>query len=124
MTGNLCVRIHYFNRLVPIHESGWRSFDVTQAIHYWSKAQKKTPLHLEVWTEGERPGSYAAEMAKRVRFATQDPKENTLEKDMGAPELVFYTLNLDEYGWVLLLNCWLLSLRDLHWILHLSVIYT
>ncbi|XP_059376964.1 left-right determination factor 2-like [Carassius carassius] len=86
------------SRLVPIHESGWRSFDVTQAIHYWSKAQKKAPLHLEVWTEGERPGSYAAEMAKRVHFATQDPKENTLEKDVGAPELVFYTLNLDEYG--------------------------
>ncbi|XP_026142354.1 lefty2 [Carassius auratus] len=86
------------SRLVPIHESGWRSFDVTQAIHYWSKTQKKAPLHLEVWTEGERPGSYAAEMAKRVRFATQDPKENTLEKDVGAPELVFYTLNLDEYG--------------------------
>lgn len=71
---------------------------MTQAIHYWSKAPKKTPLHLEVWTEGERPGSYAAEMAKRVRFATQDLKENTLDKDMGAPELVFYTLNLDEYG--------------------------
>lgn len=63
-----------------------------------------------MWTEGERPGSYAAEMAKRVRFATQDPKENTLEKDMGAPELVFYTLNLDEYGW---LNCSLFSLYDM-----------
>lgn len=84
--------------MVPVHETGWKSFDVTQAIHYWSKSNKKTPLHLEVWTEGERPGSYAAEMAKRVRFATQDPKENTLEKDMGTPELVFYTLNLDEYG--------------------------
>ncbi|XP_056624640.1 lefty2 isoform X1 [Triplophysa dalaica] len=86
------------SRLVPVHESGWKSFDVTQAIHYWSKSKKNAPLHLEVWTEGERPGNYAAEMAKRVRFATQDPKENTLEKDMGTPELVFYTLNLDEYG--------------------------
>lgn len=51
-------------------------------------------MHLEVWIEGERPGSYAAEMAKGVHFTTQDPSENA----MGKPELVLYTLNLDEFG--------------------------
>ncbi|KAG9336088.1 hypothetical protein JZ751_002435 [Albula glossodonta] len=82
------------SRLVPIIESGWRSFDVTQAIQYWSKTQRKNPLYLEVWIEGERPGNYAAEMAKRVHFATQE----TADKTLGKPELVLYTLNLEEYG--------------------------
>uniref|UniRef100_A0A8D0D2E4 Lefty1 n=1 Tax=Sander lucioperca TaxID=283035 RepID=A0A8D0D2E4_SANLU len=74
--------------------TGWKSFDVTQAVHYWSKSQQKTPMHLEVWVEGERPGSYAAEMAKGVRFTTQEQTDNTL----GKPELILYTLNLEEYG--------------------------
>ncbi|XP_026871765.2 lefty1 isoform X1 [Electrophorus electricus] len=82
------------SRLIPIHETGWKSFDVTQAVHYWSKSQKKRPMHLEVWIEGERPGGYAAEMAKSVHFTTQDPRDNTL----GKPELVLYTLNFDEFG--------------------------
>ncbi|XP_062407508.1 lefty1 [Sardina pilchardus] len=82
------------SRLIPIHETGWISFDVTQAVHYWSKTQQNKPMHLEVWIEGERPGSYAAEMAKGVHFTTQDPGENA----MGRPELVLYTLNLDEFG--------------------------
>lgn len=85
---------HRVYRLIPIHETGWKSFDVTQAVHYWSKTQQKTPMHLEVWIEGERPGSYAAEMAKSVRFTTQEQTDNTL----GKPELVLYTLNLEEYG--------------------------
>lgn len=88
----------FVDRLVPIIETGWKSFDVSQAIHYWSKTQRKTPLYLEVWIEGERPGSHAAEMAKCVHFATQDPADKTL----GKPELVLYTLNLEEYGYVLL----------------------
>ncbi|KAG7465781.1 hypothetical protein MATL_G00157260 [Megalops atlanticus] len=82
------------SRLVPISETGWKSFDVSQAVHYWSKTQRKSPLYLEVWIEGERPGSYAAEMAKCVRFSTQDPSD----KSLGKPELVLYTLNLDEFG--------------------------
>lgn len=83
-------------RLVSVNEVGWRSFDVTQAVHYWSKSMTKSPLHLEVRIEGERPGSYAAEMAKRVRFTTQ----NILDSTAGTPELILYTLNLEEYGLV------------------------
>ncbi|KAM9356315.1 lefty1 [Pholidichthys leucotaenia] len=82
------------SRLVPVHDSGWKSFDVTQAVHYWSKTQKRTPLHLEVRIEGERPGNYAAEMARRVRFIAQQRNESAL----GKPELVLYTLDLQEYG--------------------------
>ncbi|KAH1173730.1 left-right determination factor 2-like [Mauremys mutica] len=82
------------SRLVPIMESGWRNFDVTQAVHYWLKAKKPGPMLLEIWIEGERLGSYASEMAKVVRFTSQDP----LDKALGKPELVLYTLNLEEYG--------------------------
>ncbi|XP_017264592.1 lefty1 [Kryptolebias marmoratus] len=83
------------SRLIPLHETGWKSFDVTQAVHYWSKTQQgAAPMHLEVWIEGERPGSYAAEMARSVRFSSQELPDNSVEK----PELVLYTLSLEEYG--------------------------
>ncbi|NWW15061.1 LFTY2 factor, partial [Falcunculus frontatus] len=82
------------SRLVPIRESGWKSFDVTQAVHYWLRNKRREPMFLEVWIEGERVGSYASEMAKAVRFTSQDPKD----KALGKPELVLYTLNLDDYG--------------------------
>lgn len=82
---------------MPVNEVGWRRFDVTQAVHYWSKSMTKSPLHLEVRIEGERPGSYAAEMAKRVRFTTQNAL-NTVDSAAGTPELILYTLNLEEYG--------------------------
>uniref|UniRef100_A0A8D0CI03 TGF-beta family profile domain-containing protein n=1 Tax=Scleropages formosus TaxID=113540 RepID=A0A8D0CI03_SCLFO len=43
------------SRLVPIHETGWKSFDVTQAVHLWSKSGRSSSLlHLEVemsWTQ-------------------------------------------------------------------------
>ncbi|KPP56459.1 left-right determination factor 2-like [Scleropages formosus] len=82
------------SRLVPIHETGWKSFDVTQAVHCWLKSKGKAPLFLEVWIEGERPGHRAAEVAKSVRFAAQDPED----KSPGKPELVLYTLDLEEFG--------------------------
>ncbi|KAI5090336.1 lefty1 precursor, partial [Silurus meridionalis] len=88
-----CARLPCALRLIPIHESGWKSFDVTQAVHYWSKSERNTPMHLEVWIEGERHGSYAAEMAKSVQFSTQEPSDI-----LGKPELVLYTLNLEEFG--------------------------
>ncbi|NXS30057.1 LFTY2 factor, partial [Pomatostomus ruficeps] len=82
------------SRLVPIRESGWKSFDVTQAVHYWLRNERQEPMFLELWIEGERVGSHASEMAKAVRFTSQDPKD----KALGKPELVLYTLNLDDYG--------------------------
>ncbi|NXP87785.1 LFTY2 factor, partial [Passerina amoena] len=82
------------SRLVPIRESGWKSFDVTQAVHYWLRSQGREPMLLEVRIEGERLGSHASEMAKAVRFTSQEPRD----KALGKPELVLYTLNLDDYG--------------------------
>ncbi|NWT22113.1 LFTY2 factor, partial [Cardinalis cardinalis] len=82
------------SRLVPIRESGWKSFDVTQAVHYWLRSKGRDPMLLEVRIEGERLGSHASEMAKAVRFTSQEPRD----KALGKPELVLYTLNLDDYG--------------------------
>ncbi|XP_063009576.1 left-right determination factor 2-like [Melospiza melodia melodia] len=82
------------SRLVPIRESGWKSFDVTQAVHYWLRSEGRGPMLLEVRIEGERPGSHASEMARAVRFTSQHPGD----KALGKPELVLYTLDLDDYG--------------------------
>ncbi|XP_005241922.2 left-right determination factor 1 [Falco rusticolus] len=82
------------SRLIPIRESGWKNFDVTPAVHYWLRNKRREPMFLEVWIEGERVGSHALEMAKAVRFTSQDPKD----KALGKPELVLYTLNLEDYG--------------------------
>ncbi|NXG74297.1 LFTY2 factor, partial [Baryphthengus martii] len=82
------------SRLVPLRGSGWKNFDVTQAVHYWLRNKRREPIFLEVWIEGERVGSHASEMAKAVRFTSQDPRD----KAIGKPELVLYTLNLEDYG--------------------------
>ncbi|NXE64975.1 LFTY2 factor, partial [Calcarius ornatus] len=63
------------SRLVPIRESGWKSFDVTQAVHYWLRSEGREPMLLEVRIEGERLGRHAWEMAKAVRFASQEPRD-------------------------------------------------
>ncbi|NXQ14272.1 LFTY1 factor, partial [Peucedramus taeniatus] len=82
------------SRLVPVRESGWRSFDVTQAVHRWLRKEGREPMLLEVRVQGERPGSHAWEVAKAVRFTSQDHRD----KALGKPELVLHTLNLDDYG--------------------------
>ncbi|NXX93305.1 LFTY2 factor, partial [Centropus bengalensis] len=82
------------SRLVPLRDSGWKNFDVTQAVHYWLRNNRQEPMFLQVWIEGERVGSHASEMARAVRFTSQDPKD----KALGKPELVLYTLDLEEYG--------------------------
>ncbi|XP_077148327.1 left-right determination factor 1 [Ranitomeya variabilis] len=82
------------SRLVPIKESGWRSFDVTHAVHYWMRSSGESNMHLEIRIDGERHGNYAAEMAKLVQFTTQNPSDDAV----GKPELVLYTLNLDDHG--------------------------
>ncbi|XP_072133737.1 left-right determination factor 2-like [Mobula birostris] len=81
------------SRLVPILDSGWKLFDVTQAVHYWQNT-KELQMYLEVWIEAERPGRHAAELARFVRFTSQHPTDQML----GKPELLLYTLNFSEYG--------------------------
>ncbi|XP_071996121.1 left-right determination factor 1 [Engystomops pustulosus] len=82
------------SRLVPILESGWKSFDVTHAVQYWMRSKGQSNMHLEIRVDGERHGNYAAEVAKLVRFTAQNPSDNMV----GKPELVLYTLNLEEHG--------------------------
>ncbi|XP_031452473.1 left-right determination factor 2-like [Phasianus colchicus] len=82
------------SRLVPIKESGWKNFDVTQAVHYWLRNKRQEPMVLQVWIEGEMVGSYAAEVAKAVSFTSQDAGDRAV----GRPELVLYTLDLEDYG--------------------------
>ncbi|CAN2387487.1 positive regulation of pathway-restricted SMAD protein phosphorylation [Pristimantis euphronides] len=82
------------SRLVPIMESGWRSFDVTHAVHYWMRNNGRSNMHLEIRVDGERHGNYAAEMAKLVQFTAQNPSDNAV----GKPELVLYTLDMDDHG--------------------------
>ncbi|XP_063775920.1 left-right determination factor 1-like [Pseudophryne corroboree] len=82
------------SRLVPIMESGWWSFDVTHAVHYWMRSSGQANMHLELRVDGERHGNHAAEMAKLVQFTTQ----NLLDSNGGKPELVLYTLNLNDHG--------------------------
>ncbi|XP_053315093.1 left-right determination factor 1 [Spea bombifrons] len=80
------------SRLVPIMESGWRSFDVTSAVNYWMKSQGDPAMYLEVRVDGEKHGSYASEMAKLVQFTSQKPTDDQMDK----PELAIYTLDQDE----------------------------
>uniref|UniRef100_A0A8C5WB13 Left-right determination factor n=2 Tax=Leptobrachium leishanense TaxID=445787 RepID=A0A8C5WB13_9ANUR len=80
------------SRLVPIMESGWKSFDVTSAVHYWMESKKTTTMFLEIQVDGERPGSYASEMARRVHFTSQAPSGEAKEM----PELAIYTLDQDD----------------------------
>ncbi|CAH2255734.1 left-right determination factor 2-like [Pelobates cultripes] len=82
------------SRLVPIMESGWRSFDVTSAVHYWMESENKATMYLEVQVDGERPGSYASQMAQLVHFTSQNPHGDAKE----IPELAVYTLDQAENG--------------------------
>ncbi|KAM8945399.1 left-right determination factor 1 [Pelodytes ibericus] len=82
------------SRLVPIMESGWWSFDVTSAVHYWMNSKSQSTMYLEIRTDAERPGSYAARMAKLVQFTAQNPLEDAKER----PELAVYTIDKDHNG--------------------------
>ncbi|XP_078256411.1 lefty1 [Rhinoraja longicauda] len=81
------------SRLVPVLESGWKSLDVTQAVQHWMESTG-LPMHLEVWVEAERVGTYAAQLAKLVRFASQ----SVVDQELGKPELVLHTISQEEYG--------------------------
>nr|XP_021511237.1 left-right determination factor 2 [Meriones unguiculatus] len=38
------------SRLVSVHESGWKAFDVTEAVNFWQQLSRpRQPLLLQVW---------------------------------------------------------------------------
>ncbi|XP_006897828.1 PREDICTED: left-right determination factor 2 [Elephantulus edwardii] len=83
------------SRLVSLHESGWKAFDVTEAVSLWQQLSRPhQPLLLQVTVQKEHLGAGASDAHKLVRFASQaaggaGPQE---------PQLELHTLDLKAYG--------------------------
>ncbi|XP_035301596.1 left-right determination factor 2 isoform X2 [Cricetulus griseus] len=84
------------SRLVSIHESGWKAFDVTEAVNFWQQLSRpRQPLLLQVSVQREHlgPGTWSAH--KLVRFAAQGIPGR---EGRGEPQLELHTLDLKDYG--------------------------
>ncbi|KAL1770018.1 left-right determination factor 2 [Sigmodon hispidus] len=84
------------SRLVSIFESGWKAFDVTEAVNFWQQLSRpRQPLLLQVSVQREHlgPGTWSAH--KLVRFAAQGEPGS---EDRGEPQLELHTLDLKDYG--------------------------
>ncbi|XP_058131345.1 left-right determination factor 2-like [Dasypus novemcinctus] len=82
------------SRLVSAHESGWKAFDVTEAVAFWQQlGRPRQPLLLRVSVQRERPGPPAPGAPQLVRFAPQAPSGGPRE-----PQLELHTLDLKDYG--------------------------
>ncbi|XP_021572993.1 left-right determination factor 2-like isoform X1 [Carlito syrichta] len=82
------------SRLVSVHESGWKAFDVTEAVNFWQQLSRpRQPLLLQVSVQRERLGPGAPSAHKRVRFAGQGAPGGR-----GEPQLELHTLDLKDYG--------------------------
>ncbi|XP_032955727.1 left-right determination factor 2-like [Rhinolophus ferrumequinum] len=83
------------SRLVSIHESGWKAFDVTEAVNFWQQLSRpRQPLLLQVWVQREHLGPLASSAHKLVHFTTQGPSGAR----QGEPQLELHTLDLRDYG--------------------------
>ncbi|XP_074076535.1 left-right determination factor 1-like [Macrotis lagotis] len=83
------------SRRVSIHETGWITFDVTQAVNYWQQQGKvDQPLVLEVSIHREHIGPMSSNVHKFIHFYSQNPDDGELH----APQLQLYTLDEEEYG--------------------------
>ncbi|XP_005349015.1 left-right determination factor 2 [Microtus ochrogaster] len=85
------------SRLVSIHESGWKAFDVTEAVNFWQQLSRpRQPLLLQVSVQREHlgPGTWSAH--KLVRFAAQGAPGSS--EGRGEPQLELHTLDLKDYG--------------------------
>ncbi|XP_023059403.1 left-right determination factor 2 isoform X2 [Piliocolobus tephrosceles] len=82
------------SRLVSAHESGWKVFDVTEAVNFWQQlSQPRPPLLLQVSVQREHLGPLASGAHKLVRFASQGAPAG-----LGEPQLELHTLDLRDYG--------------------------
>lgn len=82
-------------RLVSLHESGWKAFDVTEAVTFWQQLSRpRQPLLLQVTVHREHLGPLASSAHKLVRFASQGPEGAR----QGEPQLELHTLDLGAYG--------------------------
>ncbi|XP_052056454.1 left-right determination factor 2 isoform X1 [Apodemus sylvaticus] len=84
------------SRLVSIHESGWKTFDVTEAVNFWQQLSRpRQPLLLQVSVQREHLGAGTWSAHKLVRFAAQGTPDG---KGQGEPQLELHTLDLKDYG--------------------------
>ncbi|XP_003893088.1 left-right determination factor 2 [Papio anubis] len=82
------------SRLVSVHESGWKVFDVTEAVNFWQQLSRpRPPLLLQVSVQREHLGPLASGAHKLVRFASQGAPAG-----LGEPQLELHTLDLRDYG--------------------------
>ncbi|KAM7050306.1 left-right determination factor 2-like isoform 2-T2 [Molossus nigricans] len=83
------------SRLVSIRESGWKAFDVTEAVNFWQQLSRpQEPLLLQVSVQREHLGPLASSAHKLVRFASQEPTDTR----QGEPQLELHTLDLKDFG--------------------------
>ncbi|XP_007534801.1 left-right determination factor 1-like [Erinaceus europaeus] len=82
-------------RLVSIHESGWKTFDVTEAVNFWQQLSRpRQPLLLQVSVQREHLGPLASGAHRLVRFSSQEQGGAA----HGEPQLELHTLDLRDYG--------------------------
>lgn len=82
-------------RAVSIRESGWKTFDVTEAVNFWQQLSRpREPLLLQVLVQREHPGRLASSAHQLVRFSSQGPSG----RRQGEPQLELHTLDLGEFG--------------------------
>ncbi|CAK6442236.1 unnamed protein product [Pipistrellus nathusii] len=83
------------SRLVSVHESGWKAFDVTEAVSFWQQLSRpREPLLLRVSVQREHLGPLASSAHRLVRFAARGPAEGA----QGEPQLELHTLDLGHFG--------------------------
>ncbi|XP_053460033.1 left-right determination factor 2 [Nycticebus coucang] len=83
------------SRLVWVHESGWKTFDVTEAVNFWQQLSRpRQPLLLQVSVQREPLGPQASGTHRLVSFAGQ----GALGAGHGEPQLELHTLDLKDYG--------------------------
>ncbi|XP_066109601.1 left-right determination factor 2-like isoform X1 [Saccopteryx bilineata] len=83
------------SRLVSIRESGWKAFDVTEAVNFWQQLSRpREPLLLRVSVQKEHLGPLASSVHKLIRFASQGPSDTR----HGEPQLELHTLDLRDFG--------------------------
>ncbi|XP_054432440.1 left-right determination factor 1-like isoform X2 [Pteronotus mesoamericanus] len=83
------------SRLVSVRESGWRAFDVTEAVNFWQQLSRpREPLLLQVSVQREHVGPLTSSAHELVRFASQGLPGGR----QGEPQLELHTLDLGEFG--------------------------
>ncbi|XP_062938949.1 left-right determination factor 2 isoform X2 [Cynocephalus volans] len=83
------------SRLVSLHDSGWKAFDVTEAVNFWQQLSRpRQPLLLQVSVQREQLGPRASGAHRLVRFAAQGAPG----AGHGEPQLELHTLDLTHYG--------------------------